>query len=240
MSIVIATYVPEGIVLAADSRLTLTWTSDVNGKQNVNSAQISDTTDKLFLLNDRIGLSTFGAADIGGIPIAGFVSQFIEQKINDQTEVDQVGRLALDFFRGLKADLNTFFYVAGYKKESGKSMQHIYHVDIKNNQVQRLNQNASGLFFGANWGGEIEVISRLVGKIKVPKESDWVELGEAAVAWNFLTMQDAIDFCTFAVRTTIESFRFQQRIKTVGGPVDVLVIRPTEGVSWISKKELHS
>ena len=239
MSVVITIYVPEGIVLAADSRLTINWKSMINGKENLNYSQISDTTNKVFLLNDRIAVATFGVADINGVPIAGFVNKFIEQKIDDKTEVDQVGKLLLDFFRELKADLGTFFYVVGYKKESGVSVQHIYYVDIFKSQIQRSNQNKQGLFYGANWGGEIEVISRLVGKVKIQKGNDWSELGEAAVPWNFLTMQDAIDFSSFAVRATIESFRFQQRIKTVGGSVDILVIRPSEQAIWIFRKDLH-
>lgn len=241
MSVVITIYVPEGIVIAADSRLTIKWKSMIKDKENLNYSQISDTTNKVFLLNARIALATYGTADINGVPIAGFVNQFIEQKIDDKTEIDQVGKVLIDFFRELKADLETFFYVVGYKKESGVSVQHTYYVDVLNSQIQRSNLNKQGLlFYGANWGGEIEVISRLVGKVKIPQGNDWSELGEAAVPWNFLTMQDAIDFASFAVRATIESFRFQQRIKTVGGPVDILVIRPSEQAIWISRKELHS
>lgn len=240
MSVVITIYVPEGIVLAADSRLTINWKSTINGKENLNHSQISDTTNKVFLLNDKIALATFGTADINGVPIAGFVNQFIELKIDDKTEIDQVGKVLLDFFRELKADLQTFFYVVGYKKESGVSVQHIYYVEILKSQIQRLNLNEQGLFYGANWGGEIEVISRLVGKVKIPQGNEWTELGETSVPWNFLTMQDAIDFSSFAVRATIESFRFQKRIKTVGGTVDILVIRPSEQAIWISRKELHS
>ena len=58
------------------------------------------------------------------------------------------------------------------------------------------------------------------------------------IPWGFFTLQDAVDFAIFAVRSTIDALRFQPRAKTVGGPIDVLVIKPT-GASWIQRKELR-
>ena len=53
-----------------------------------------------------------------------------------------------------------------------------------------------------------------------------------------MTLQDAIDFSIYAIRTTIDTMRFQARPKTVGGPIDVLLLTPKE-VKWIQSKELH-
>lgn len=53
-----------------------------------------------------------------------------------------------------------------------------------------------------------------------------------------MTLQDAIDFSIYAIRTTIDTMRFQARPKTVGGPIDVLLISPEEA-KFIQKKELH-
>jgi hypothetical protein len=58
------------------------------------------------------------------------------------------------------------------------------------------------------------------------------------IPWGFFTLQDAIDYAIYAVRATIDSIRFQPRAKTVGGPIDVLVIKP-DGAFWVQKKELH-
>jgi len=51
-------------------------------------------------------------------------------------------------------------------------------------------------------------------------------------------LQDAIDFSIFAIRTTIDTIRFQPRPKTVGGPIDVLVIKPEETI-WVQHKALR-
>ena len=53
-----------------------------------------------------------------------------------------------------------------------------------------------------------------------------------------MTLQDAVDFGVYAVKTTIDTMRFQQKEKTVGGPIDVLVIQPHQAPIFIQKKEL--
>ena len=63
------------------------------------------------------------------------------------------------------------------------------------------------------------------------------EIFESQVAWNLMTLQDAVDFARYTIQTTAETMRFQQRLKTVGGPVDVLIIKPT-GASFLTRKEL--
>ena len=239
MSLLVTLYVPEGIVLAGDSRLTLTWKSKLQGNDNQNATNISDTTNKVFLVNKRFGLGTFGTAHIGGIPIAGFIDSFIESKISDATEIDHFPQLLISHFSGIKADFETSFYVVGYKKESGQSVQHIYFVNIKNKTQQRVNKPNTETIFCANWGGETEVVSRLLNSVQLKDGANWVTVDDTIVPWNFLTLQDAIDFARYAIRTTSDTQRFQQRIKTVGGPIDVLVIKPGEDGVWIEKKELH-
>jgi len=57
------------------------------------------------------------------------------------------------------------------------------------------------------------------------------------IPFEFFTLQDAIDFCVYGIRSTIETLRFQSREKTVGGPIDVLIITP-DNSRWISQKQL--
>ena len=64
------------------------------------------------------------------------------------------------------------------------------------------------------------------------------QISKPPIIWDAMPLQDAIDFAVFAVKTTIDTIRFQARPKTVGGPIDVLILTP-EGTQWIKKKELH-
>ena len=52
-----------------------------------------------------------------------------------------------------------------------------------------------------------------------------------------MTLQDAIDFSIYAIRTTIDTMRFQARPKNVGGPIDVLLLTPDFKPRWIQKKD---
>lgn len=58
------------------------------------------------------------------------------------------------------------------------------------------------------------------------------------IGFNYFTLQDAIDFAQYAVDSTIKTMFFQDRVKTVGGPIDILAIKPS-GTFWVQRKELQ-
>jgi hypothetical protein len=239
MSLIVTTYVPEGIIIAGDSRLTINW-SEVDPETKGNnhySITSTDSNRKVFQIKDKFGLATFGAADIKGIPISGYITQFIEEKIDDNTQIDEIPSALHDFFgKGLEHP-QTSFYVAGYKIEDKVSVPYVYFISIARGTTSRVNFQNGNIIFNANWGGELEVMSRLMSNIQMKQDNEWTEVKAPEVPFYFFTLQDAIDFSLYAVRTTIETFRFQQRIRTVGGPIDILAIFP-KGIRWIYRKEL--
>jgi len=63
--------------MAADSRLTLTIPrTQPGGQAQTLSLTTSDSAKKLFVAPNNVGIATCGAADIGGVPIAGFIESF--------------------------------------------------------------------------------------------------------------------------------------------------------------------
>ena len=239
MSLIVTTYVPEGIIIAGDSRLTINW-SEVDPETKGNnhySITSTDSNRKVFQIKEKFGLATFGAADIKGIPISGYITQFIEEKIGDNTQIDEIPASLHEFFgKGLETP-QTSFYVAGYKVEDKVSVPYVYFISIARGTTSRVNFQNGNIIFNANWGGELEVMSRLMSNIQMKQDNEWTEVKAPEVPFYFFTLQDAIDFSLYAVRTTIETFRFQQRIRTVGGPIDILAIFP-KGIRWIYRKEL--
>lgn len=217
--------------MAADSRLTVN-----------NTIQQSDSNRKLFLAPNHIGISTCGQADIDGVPIAGFIDSFINEKLTEtHKDIDEVPRLILDYFSAMTTPPDTIFYIAGYKEENGRSVQRIYHVTIKSKEIVRDNQPGEDRIDpqGAAWAGESDVLIRLIQPLyTMDPDGNYQPLPNAQILWGYFTLQDAIDYAVFAVRTTIDSIRFQTRPKTVGGPIDVLVIKP-KTVFWVEKKRLH-
>jgi hypothetical protein len=102
MSFIITLYVREGIVMASDSRLTLNAAEQQSDKQILQVAVgQSDSSYKTFRALERIGISTYGAADIKGVPIAGFIQTFVRE-LDDGTEVDEVPARLLHYFKTLQ------------------------------------------------------------------------------------------------------------------------------------------
>lgn len=238
MSFIITVHVREGIVMASDSRLTLNNRIQTNDNviNNIAISQ-SDSNYKTFLTNNNIGISICGEASIKGVPIAGYIESFINEELADEKiDVKGVSQKLLSYFRSFSPQPNTNFVVAGYKEEEKKKNQELYTVSVKANTMKKVNDNIE---YGAYWNGESDIVTRLIKPVwtKDSKTGELLQLPQKDVPFGFFTLQDAIDFAVFAMRTTIDSIRFQTRVKTVGGPIDVLVIKPDRAF-WLKRKEL--
>jgi hypothetical protein len=237
MTFIITLYVREGIVMASDSRLTLSATIQEQDRQVVQMAVAeSDSTYKTFLAPNNIGISIYGAADIQGVPLGGFVESFINEKIAlGSYAVDQVAQELLTYFRDFPKPPEVGFLVAGYKKADSVPEQHIWEALIAQNRTERLNQPGVP---GAAWRGETDVMRRLIQPVFLQTQGGYIPIQHHQIQWGFFTLQDAIDYAIYAVKTTIDTMRFHPRPKTVGGPIDVLVIKP-DRAWWVQRKELH-
>jgi hypothetical protein len=239
MSFIITMYVREGIVMASDSRLSLD-NKEPQGDKTVIHVAVgqSDSNYKTFLAPGDIGISTYGAADIGGTPIAGYIESFMHERLTASgTTLEQAALGLLEYFRTFDPAPATQFHVAGYMQGEGQKIQQVWHVDVARSTTRQLNPPGKQ---GVSWGGEADILTRLIQSVAVlgPDGSISERLPYFQVPWQFFNLQDAIDFCIFAVRSTIEAIRFQPRPKTVGGPIDVLVIK-LDGAFWVQKKQLH-
>lgn len=244
MSLVIVTYVPEGIVMASDSRQFLTVEGKTpDGKDFKVEAPASDSVIKTFFLgNQRIGISNFGQDLLIGVPMASYIRKFIEEELTAADDVTTIPKKMVEYFRRSFPDANAGFHVAGYKKEGKISVPYVYYCHVSRNSFERRNIKPDGsLAYGATWSGQIDVITSIVNPVVIKDEKgvDKVIRAPAApIIWDAMTLQDAIDFSIYAIRTTIDTMRFQARLKNVGGPIDVLVIAPDEA-HWVQKKGLR-
>jgi len=221
--------------MATDSRLTLNTQGQAG--QIMLAVGQSDTAQKLFLTKTNVGISTAGNADIQGVPIAGFVESFIHDVVESQNmEVDQVAQALLQHFRGLPQPPNSVFHVAGYKKKEKTLDQQVWKVVVNQNVNQQVNPSGGQ---GATWDGESDILVRLIQPVAplTPQGQIAGALPLHTIPWGFFTLQDAIDFAVFAERSTIDVLRFLPRPKTVGGPIDVCVIKPSSA-DWVQKKQL--
>lgn len=237
MSFIITVYTNEGIVMASDSRTTYSTTSkktDGTTEQQI-GVQITDSTYKTFMCNKRIGLSTCGTASINRMPIAGFIEDFITKRVNDDSTVESVAQELIDFFSDFNPIPNTNFIVAGYNADDLK--QHISRVYVSTKEVIHTEDPSIP---GVLWDGETDVFQRLVKKMAMKTDDGtYIDLATYSTGYNFFTLQDAVDYAVYAVDVTIKTMFFQDRVKTVGGPIDILAIKPS-GAFWVQRKELHA
>lgn len=236
MSFIITVYTNEGIIMASDSRTTYSNQTVLPNGEICNNLgiQITDTTYKTFICNPRIGLSTCGDASIDGIPIAGFIENFISQKVTNEDSVESICNKLIEYFSKCNPRPDTVFSVAGYNNDDQD--QHILRVFIKTGEiVPTYNTNIPG----AIWNGEAAILQKLVNPVGMKNEDgSYSELPNYSIGFNFFTLQDAINFAEYAVDVTIKTMSFQNCVKTVGGPIDILAIKPS-GAFWIQHKELH-
>lgn len=235
MSFIIAIYVQEGLVFASDSRITYTTTTiGEDGKETKEKGvHITDTTYKTFLTESNVGIATCGDATVNNKPLAGFIESFVN--LHQKDTVETIKDAIIPYFRNIDSQINTCFLVGGYiVQEDGTKVQRLYRITTTSNEIESIDTSNQG----AAWDGEYDVISRLVSDLYVKSKDTYARLVYHEILWNYLTLQDAIDFARYAVKTTIDTMRFQRRLKTVGGPIDILVIKP-DAAQWINRKELH-
>lgn len=216
MSIIATVYVSEGIVMAADSRVTGTTTNITNQVTTIDRHTVSDSSQKLFLIGKKIGLSCCGDAEINGKPITEFVREFDIECCSDFPSVEETAK-RLSAFTKIKGN-NAFviYHVSGYDN----GVQEVYRV--YNESVKRMNE-----MYGATWDGEGAILSNLVSG-KVPLNLDL----------NHMYLKDAIEFADFMIDVTCKTQRFSSDVATCGGPIDILLI--TKDYSkWIRHKILN-
>ena len=115
MSIMCAVYVPEGIALAADSRMTVTAYQN-NDMNKTMTFSVSDNAQKIVLLNKvKVGISACGNAVLDNKTISDYLRIF---EINEVSETDDVTDVANKLHRyAHKFFPATNFFVCGYSSD---------------------------------------------------------------------------------------------------------------------------
>lgn len=221
-SLITTIFIPEGIVMASDSRAT----NFLNGKI---IPTFTDTATKLFLLEKhKIGISVCGQGILMDFPISSHIEKFIEKELTADDDIITVTKKLLNYFKNIStSNEDISFHVAGYKKENKVSVPYVYYLKIKDNLIKRKNMYSDvSKNYGIIYSGKVDILESLLSS------------EVTFILWEEMTLQDAIDFSIHAIRTTIDTMRFQDRPKTVGGPIDVLLIS-SEEAKFIQKKEVQ-
>ncbi|MFC1655683.1 hypothetical protein ACFL3C_02330 [Patescibacteria group bacterium] len=151
------------------------------------------------------------------------------------------------------------FIVAGFNNDDSHQ---VYRVCIPGDVEIKRDSKEKGKEYGASWIGQTDVLARIVlgydprlGNLPMLQDvtSKFTPQGvqqqlrnlEYNIQWGTMTLQDGIDFSVLAIETTTAIQRFSDGIvgdpgdmPGVGGPVDVAIITPEKGFTWVNKKSL--
>ena len=263
MSLGIVIKGPEGIVLAADTRLTLAHPD--------HAIVTYDNASKVLELGDNAAAVTYGVGSIGGRSAHSLMPQF--RNLQYERMVDEAGPFvsipraeanlsvsswAIDlggFFlkqwvkaSSIQEQQPMAFIVAGINE--GAAYGEVYQISgIGSNPVQ-IHQDS----FGMVWGGQTDLASRIIngydgnliqslGTIPGVEPSEvlrsYSEKYALPVPYAVLPLQDCIDLAIFLIRATITLQGLAWTSRGVGGTIEVVTITPEEGVQWVQKRKIR-
>lgn len=257
---------PEGIVLAADSRVTLNAEIQ-NAEGRLLLPATFDNATKLLRVTGQeyVGAVTYGVGAIGirePRTAHSFLPEFENELANDgnnRLSVIDFAEKFSDFFKrqwdsNMPEDYSgpgMTFLVGGFDEESpyGK----VYQIEIPSSPVpEEQNQGQ----FGIVWGGQLQFTTRLLQGFdpRLPvilqqsfglDETKSAQLKEELlktlslpIPYQFLPLQDCVDLSVFLIRTTMELQTWLVDVRGVGGAIDVATITRTNGFKPIQQKTI--
>ncbi len=218
MSILCTAYLPDGIVMSADSRMTVTKTNLLNPQSGMIMYTSSDSAQKLVLLGKvKAGISACGEGSVDGMLICQYLRKFETDLVYENDNVQAVAERLKSHY-GLKTGCT--FHICGYDKD----VPYVYR--LSGGELRRMNFSdaSSKVQWGAMWSGKQEAVTRL---LMAPPRPELV--------WDLMPLKDGIDFCEFLVDLTVKYDRFIGDVPICGGGTDTLVLT-AEGAYWYRHK----
>ena len=265
MSLCISVLIPDGIVMAGESRTTHV----VGGVNRVGS----DSANKIFELNQHVLAATAGAAFLkpqnSVVPksIASLIEEF-KASVPVEAGPKEVARLLWSHFNEVhqqhiaqspsEVGTTLHFIVAGYGPDSSEG--NLFPVDIPSEVAPEISSRSTNSAPGPWWIGQTDVVARIINgydprALQLPFVQAANQEGNAAVLlsslsylvnYSLMSLQDAVDFSVAMIQITTSIQRFTAGIMTqpgnisgVGGPIDIAVVKPNGKITWVARKELH-
>lgn len=268
MSLGIVVKGPEGLVLAAESRVTLGAMLPDGRHLHVNF----DNATKLLTFekpNSYIGAVTYGQAAIGLRTAYSFLPEFeselATQHKDKRLSVSEFANFLSEFFmrQWIEGGMpkpedypppnpNMTFVISGF--DGDEPYGKVFSLDIPRNPVPVEQQPNPGEF-GITWGGQREFVDRILKGYdpslpKLIKEAfnfqpEQLEMLnqilnqlQMPLPLQALPLQDCVNLAIFFIRTTMNAQELTVGIRGVGGPIDVAIITRREGLKFIQRKQI--
>ncbi|NBC17266.1 MAG: hypothetical protein GVY18_08115 [Bacteroidetes bacterium] len=266
MSLGIAIKGPEGVVLAADSRVTLSARqSQPDGSILVREFDFDNSQKVLKFSNADhgfVGAVTYGAAIIPNtLRTAHSYFPEIEHELADRARltVAEYAQVISNFYLDLWEEhapedhkgSDMFFIVGGYDEGAPYGSVFLFSIPGSPDPQPRNVDD-----FGMTWGGQLKIASRLINGVD-PEVIPWLVkrfdvndedveqlVGDLKRAFEYripypvLPLQDCVDLAILLIRTT-EGIQSRAAVtRGVGGMVDVATITRTAPLQFVQKKSI--
>jgi hypothetical protein len=252
MTIVTCVKVRDGLVLGTDSMAHIQ-----RGGEFLRSFEHAT---KLFQVGDLpIGVMSYGLGNVGHRSIESLMREFEKTLKPSQKSVNVVGKALFAFMnKEYKAHAEALpegeelpalgFYLAGYSPGQVFAEEREFTLPESDKPTTPIEKEE----FGATWRGvhapfwrlsmgygllvrarleeaglEEEVASALLDDLKIN------------VVFDGMPVQDAVDYATFILNTTIGYTTFSMQLSPCGGPLQVAVILPDSGFKWLAEPEVR-
>jgi hypothetical protein len=250
---------PEGVVLAGESRVTLTAQTP-QGPMNVNF----DNASKLLSFSGAhhrwVGAVTYGQAAIGLRTAHSFLPELENELSKEQRlKVADYAKRLTTFYQKqwteahpqgyLGPDMT--FVVGGFNE--GEPYGRVFTFDLPS-KPDPVEQQPKDTDFGIVWGGQREIVESLLRgyDVRLPElaKSSGLSAEQVQNLVNacqglqmplplaVMALQDLVDLAIFFIRTTITYQQLTVGIRGCGGPIDVATITRREGLKFIQRKEI--
>jgi hypothetical protein len=242
----------DGVVVAADSRTTLS----MHGMVRVGS----DFTHKVFEAG-RVAIATFGDAFVLDRSVASHMDEFAAVERGNCDHPGPTAERLADFMaercdRHWADDPGTLgFLVGGY---DGDGIGEAWQVRLPDRAVWRVHSTTEG--GGASWRGQSDVVRRIMEGFDPElmeqlaalsgRDAEYdtvVPLLEACayrIPYETMNLQDGIDLAVFCIRTTVDVQRLTLGTIAagpafswpgVGGPIEIATVTHAGGFAWVQR-----
>jgi hypothetical protein len=252
---------PEGIVLAADSILTLVGERDAETGE-VEVMDLYQHSNKIHQIgNYPIGIITAGAAGSGARSIQSYITEFSNELIQ-QKDDHGVGEVASLLYERLSSVFGeeeeitegTDIICAGYSP--GENIPDVYRIVIPQREPERYFYGPEGHFYhlvpigyGEQWiyrwyFGYAQMLPEILGNRNVDEETraqviEDLQRERLPIPIQAMPLQEVVDLAVFLINLAIGSSRFCLGASVCGGEIDVAAITRRGSFQPLRMKQLR-
>lgn len=183
---------------------------------------------KLFKINNRIGMTIVGNSKLNNVIIQQWLMKFrvyLESIQKGDGDISVISNEFINFFNQMNSSSqnigNTEIDMYGYDSNLASCHSKIL---INGNKIT-MN---STMGYGITAAGVHEILDSMFGNGGIKN-----------YPIQAFPLQDAVEFANFLMKTQIGVDKYSNRIPRVGGDIDIAVIHPDVGFKWIQQKGLQ-